>query len=458
VKRVVVLGAGRVSSPCVGHLLGKPDIQVRVYDIVPANAARVVAGRPRGESLQLDASKPVGPAIREADVVINLLPAPLQLDVARACVEERKPLVSACYATEPIKALDKPAREAGILILMEMGLDPGIDHMSAVKFIREVEAEGGRVKGFFSWCGALPAPEANTNPFGYKLSWSPGDLVGTLRRPARFLKGGHVVSIQGDALLENYTLKEIEGLGWFEEYPNGDALGYAEIYGIPDAADLFRGTLRYPGWCETLRKMLHLRIHDDEPRDLSGLTFADLTRAMIGEPAGDLKAAVARRLGLDEYSTAMKRIEWLGLLSDRPIGRKRGSMRDVVLDLFLEKLGWSEGERDLVVMQHEYIVEYPCAGVTKRHTSLLVDYGVPGGDTSVARTTGLPVALAAEMILRGRLDLVGVHIPVHPRVYEPILADLASMGIVFRHGEKTLRGGPARRESAGGTRAPRGGG
>lgn len=438
-KCVVVLGAGRVSRPCVQHILKEPDVRVRVYDLDVTNARRAVAGHPRGEALALDATQPVGPVVRDADVVVNLLPAGLQLGVAEECVENRKPLVTACYVTDEIRRLDGPARDAGIPVLMEMGLDPGIDHMSAVSFIRETQAQGGVIKGFYSWCGAIPAAEANTNPFGYKFSWSPADLLNTARRPARFLRNGQVVTIEGDSLFENHTLKEVKGLGWFEEYPNGDCLRYIDIYGIPGVTDILRGTFRYIGWCETLRKMLDIGILDTEVRDLSGITCGDLTRTMIGAPPGaDVRAAVAAKLRLEPYSSVMKRIEWLGLLGDRPVGRSRGSMRDVVLDLFLEKLRFEEGERDLIIMQHEYIIEYPATGLRKKHTSLFVDYGEPGGDTAIARTTGIPAGLGAVMILRGQIDLTGVLIPVHPSIYEPALKELAGMGMVFKETTETL--------------------
>lgn len=440
-KRIVVLGAGRVSGPCVRHMLREADVRVKVLDFDLSSAERVVAGHPRGEAMAFDARRPVEPVILGADVVVNLLPAALQLRVAEACVETRKPLVSACYATDEIMGLDGPARDAGIPLLMEMGLDPGIDHMSAVSFIRRVKSRGGVILGFRSWCGALPAPEANTNPFGYKMSWSPADLLNTARRPARYLKNGRVVNVEGESLLENYSLKEIEGLGWFEEYPNGNALEYVDKYGIQGVAEVFRGTLRYLGWCETLRKMLDIGILDVEVRDLAGMSYADLTRRMVGAPAGsDVREAVAAKTGLEPYSTAMKRIEWLGLFDDRPVPRVRGSMRDVVLDLFQEKLGFAEGERDLVVMQHEYVVEYPDSGAVKRHTSLFVDYGRSDGDTAIARTTGIPAAIGALMILRGRVDLTGVLIPVHASISEPALQELAGLGMVFTEKEEALRG------------------
>ena len=440
VKNILVLGAGRVSRPCVRYLLEHTPHQIIVVDQDGANLAAVTRGDPRARALQTNVSDTA--RILEGtspDLVINLLPAAFMVPVAQACVKTRVDMINVSYIKEEMRGLDGPAREAGILLLCELGLDPGIDHMSAAQAIRRIHSEGGQVESFWSCCGAIPAAEANTNPFGYKLSWSPAGLIGASKREARLLRDQNVVVYPPGETFRHCAFMDVEGLGWFEQYANADSLPYVDLYGMQEAKNVYRGTIRYIGWSETIRKMLDLGLFEEDVRDLRGLSYGQFTARLAGARDGESPAeAVRRTLQLEPCSSVFHKLLWLGLLADTPIPLESGSPRDVVAGLFLEKLVFAPGERDLVVMEHRYDVRFPEDGRRVRHTSTLIDYGEAGGETSIARTTGLPPAIAGRLLLEGRLSLKGLHAPVHPELCGPSLAELDRLKISFREKEEPL--------------------
>jgi saccharopine dehydrogenase-like NADP-dependent oxidoreductase len=335
--------------------------------------------------------------------------------------------------------LDGAAKEAGVILLNEIGVDPGIDHMTAMKVIHHVQREGGEITSFTSYCGGLPAPEANDNPFGYKFSWSPRGVLLAGKNTAHYLKDGQEVFIPGEELFDHYWTVPVEVEGKvidFEGYPNRDSLPYMETYGITTTRSMFRGTLRNVGWCPTLRKIVDLELLDDEERDdIAGMTFAQFMAELIGS-TGDLKKDLAACLQVEEDSLVINNLEWLGLLSDDPLPLEKGAPIDILTARMLEKMQYNEGERDMLILQHEFIAQYPDHG--DRITSTMIDFGIPHGDTSMARTVGLPAAIGVKMILQGEINLTGVHTPVIPEIYEPALAELGRLGIQFTERQETL--------------------
>jgi len=437
-KKVLVLGAGLVARPLVNYLLRQPDFSVTVADVEAGRAAKLVGGHPRGAAEVLDIAdrSALASAIGRADLVVSMVPYIYHPVVAELAVEQGKPVVTASYVSPAMKALDARARERGVILLNELGLDPGIDHMEAMRVIHDVHDAGGSVLGFTSWCGGLPAPEANTNPFGYKFSWSPRGVLLASKNSAQFLKDGRIVTIP-DIFARPETIG-IPGLGEFEGYPNRDSVAYKETYGIPEALTVFRGTLRYPGWCETLRQMLALGLLDDAPQDRSGATWDGLMRELAqAAPGVDTRAAVASRLGLEEGSAVLGRLEWLGLFEETSLPSAKGSILDNLTVLMMDKLRYEAGERDMIVLQHEFLTRTE-SGRTERIVSTLVDYGEPGGDSSMSRTVGLPSAIGARLVLEGRIGLTGVRVPVEPEIYGPILGELETMGVRFEEKRKAL--------------------
>jgi saccharopine dehydrogenase (NADP+, L-glutamate forming)/spermidine synthase len=302
-----------------------------------------------------------------------------------------------------------------------------------MRIIHEVHEEGGRVLSFRSYCGGLPAPEANTNPFGYKFSWSPRGVLLASKNSAKYLKDGEVILIPAEKLFENPETIAFPGLGEFEGYPNRDSASYRETYGIPEARSVLRGTLRYPGWCRTLKKIGELGLLDETGiSDWTGRTYRDLMARLAQAAAGaDVAKAVAARLGLKPDSDIMGRLEWLGLFKAEPLPVAKGSAFDILAARMVERLQYAEGERDMVILQHEFLAESR-KGRVEKITSTLIDFGIPGGDSSMSRTVGLPAAIGARLILEGRIKETGVRVPVTPDIYNPILDELSRLGVRFQ--------------------------
>jgi saccharopine dehydrogenase-like NADP-dependent oxidoreductase len=434
-KKVLVFGAGLVAGPLVRYLLDRPGYAVVVADVEIGRAKKLVSGHPRGEAKALSIEDRVAMTaeIKRADLVISMVPNTYHPIVAAAAIDSGKSVVTASYVSPAMRELDGRAREKGVLILNELGLDPGIDHMEAMRIIHKVHDEGGRVLSFTSYCGGLPAPEANTNPFGYKFSWSPRGVLLASKSQAKFLKDGKVVIIPAEQLFAEPDMISIPGLGEFEGYPNRDSVSYREIYGIPEAGSILRGTLRYAGWCRTLMKMGEIGLLEETPvKDWTGRTYSDLLNELAHAPGGaDVRAAVARRLGLEPGSDVISRLEWLGLFTDEPLPVAKGSALDILAARMIEQLQYGAGERDMVILQHEFVVESR-GGQKEKITSSLIDFGIPGGDSSMSRLVGLPAAIGARMILEGRIRETGVSRPVTPDIYNPILEKLAGLGIRFK--------------------------
>jgi saccharopine dehydrogenase-like NADP-dependent oxidoreductase len=338
-------------------------------------------------------------------------------------------MVTTSYVKPEMQELDSAAKQAGIIILNETGLDPGIDHMSAMRIIDHVHSKGGKIKEFYSICGALPAPEAADNPLKYKFSWSPKGVILAGNNDAKYLKDGNETFIPTCDLFKNPINVNFPGVGPLEIYPNRDSISYIEVYGIPEASTILRGTFRYPGWCETLDAIKKLNLITSESYDMTGLTYAAFTARQAGIPkSSELKTAIAYQLGVMPDSEVISKLEWLGLFDDLPMNRKTDSPFEVTSDQMIGKMELRTGDRDMVVMQHSFLASYP--DQTKEVIrSRMLDFGTPGGDTSVARTVALPAAIAVEMILEGKILEKGVFRPVLPGIYNPILDALEKLDI-----------------------------
>lgn len=438
---VLVLGAGRVSKPCVAYLSAKTRAQVVVADRDGDNLARIEEACPGVKTIEFDASNGILELLERTKpaLVLNLLPANLVSFVAKECVEHGTSMINVSYKTDEISELDPLAREKNLLLLCEMGLDPGIDHMLASQTAREIHQKGGQVIEFSSYCGAIPSPESNNNPFGYKISWSPYGLANATRREARALRNGEVIVYPPGEVFRHPFLTEIEGLGWFEVYPNGNAISYVDLYGIPEVKSIYRGTIRYAGWCETTYKMLKMGLFDDKKiLQLGDKSYREFTSLLLGiEPSEDLEEALCERLNLEPYSLAFQKLKWLGLLDEERIPLKVGTPCDVVVDLMARKLRYERGEKDMVVMENRFTVNF--GGEQRTTTITMVDEGTVGEETSIARTTGLPAAIAARLFLEGKIARRGVTLPTCPEIYEPSLRELRELGITFQRRDKPLK-------------------
>ncbi|MDR1481234.1 MAG: saccharopine dehydrogenase NADP-binding domain-containing protein [Synergistaceae bacterium] len=429
-KTVLVMGAGRVSAPCIDYLTRHGDCRVAVSDISDVNLAGVASRFPsavveredvRGEAVArlLDKYAP--------NVVICLLPPELMPVVAKACLEKKVHMIQPSYLDAAFASLSPKVESSGLIFLTEFGLDPGIDHMAAARDIAAIHGQGGLVESFRSLCGALPAPEANDNPWGYKLTWAPSSLIGASKRSAKILAGGNEISWPDGETYEHVYMMNVPGVAVMEVYANADSTIYKEDYGIPEASSIYRGTLRYPGWCETICYMNALGFFETEKRDTRGLSFARFSARQAGSD-GDPKDAVCKKFGLKPWSAFILKMEWMGFFDDRPIALNEASPREIVSSLFAERLAMSPEERDLIVLYGEITAKYP-DGARRLHKSVLIDYGIPGKWTSIARTTGIPPAIAARFIMEGKIKTPGIHKPTSREIYEPVLRELASEGI-----------------------------
>ena len=433
--KVLILGSGMVARPIVDYLLEHG------YDVVLASRTlskvkKILHDRPHSTPETLDVKlhpEKLDELIPLCDAVVSLLPPGYHVMVAKKCLEYGKHLVTTSYVKPEMRALDGEVRKKELLFLNECGLDPGIDHMEAARIIYDVRKKGGRILSFLSYAGALPAPEANTNIFGYKFSWSPRGVLQASTNAARYLKDGKIIEVEGKELFAHCQRHDIPGLGTFEIYPNRDSLPYRELYQIPEVQTLMRGTLRNVGHCEIWKAIVTLGLLDEsEEMNLKDLTPANLLRKLLKiSKDEDVKKAVANYLNISETHPVIQKLEWLGYFDDRPIGLEKGSTLDVTLKLAEEKLQYGSEERDMIVLEHTFVVEYPGEQKKEKISSRLICYGDPRGDSAVAKTVALPAAIAVRLLLEGKLSERGVKIPIDPELYEPILKELETVGIKF---------------------------
>jgi saccharopine dehydrogenase-like NADP-dependent oxidoreductase len=440
-KRVLILGAGLVPRPMVRYLLER-GFSVTVASRTVSKAQALIEGHPlgRAEAVVTEDSAALHALVARHDLTVSLLPATKHLDVAKACLAHSKPLVTTSYVSPAMKELDEQAKQLGVLLLNECGLDPGIDHMSALQVIAKVKAKGGRIDSFISWCGGLPAAEANDNPWYYKFSWAPRGVLVAATSPAVWLEKGEMRQFAAGQLFRNYRLVDVPGGGTFESYPNRDSASYIPLYGIEGTRTMLRGTMRHQGHCARWDALVRLNLFEVSPElDWAGKSYADMLRARV-PGSGDLKHDTAAFLGFAPDSDHIKAMEWLGLFDATPIPVARGGHIDVMADLLQRKLFFAPGERDLVVLKHEFVADYPAEKRQESITATMVDFGIPNGDSSMARTVSLPAAVAVKRILSGEMPLPGVHRPILPEIYDPLLAELAELGITVQEHVEPLRG------------------
>jgi len=444
-KVILVLGAGRSSSSLIAHLLGQADQErweIHVGDLSLEAAQSKVGDHPRGHAFQLasDGVADRNARIAQADLVISMLPAFMHVDVAKVAIEAGINVITPSYVSPEMKALDDAAREAGVLVLNELGLDPGIDHMSAMQVIDEIRAAGGRMLGFQSYCGGLVAPDSDDNPWHYKLSWNPRNVVlagqgGT----ATFLDQGRVRVVPPHRTFQTLTSIEVDGRP-YDGYPNRDSLGYRELYGLAEVDTLVRGTLRSAGFSQSWDLLVQLgMVRDDASLTWpQGVSWADWTRSFLpaeAEHGRDVREAVQHVTGAT--GEALDRLDWLGLF-DGASGpaNPSGTPAQIIEALVTDKWVLRPEDRDMIVMWHRF--DYEMSGVRKARTSSLSLEGKDSVFTAMSDTVGLPMALAVKPLMAGTFGTTGVDVPMSKTYYDPLLKGLADLGIRFVETELTL--------------------
>lgn len=445
-RNIFLIGAGRSSSTLIKYFLDNSDKEgwrLTVGDLSLELAEKKINRHPNARAIAFDMNDPgqLQGEIERADLVISMLPATMHLPVAKECIRRAKNMVTASYVSDTMRSLDAEARRAGVLILNECGLDPGIDHMSAMKVIDEIRESGGQMLGFKSYCGGLIAPESNDNPWGYKFTWNPravvmagqsGDSAGAT---AQFLEDGKVRYVPYQRLFTNTEPVKVEGLGKFESYANRDSLSYIELYGLQGIQTMLRGTLRMPGFCKAWNAFIQLGLTDDNCKvaGSENITYADLIASFL--PSGgskSVKKSLAKFLKEKESSPVMKKLEWLGILGKNKAGLKNASPAEILLDLLMKKWSLKPNDKDMVVMKHEFTFkESGAKAKAKVRTSSMVVYGDDQTHTAMSKTVGLPLGISAGLILSGKISSKGVQIPTAKDIYLPVLQELEKYDIQF---------------------------
>ncbi|KAJ3188473.1 hypothetical protein HK101_009159 [Irineochytrium annulatum] len=443
---ILLLGSGYVAGPCLNYLLRRNDNRVTVAARRVNLVQDLVAGRKNATAVALDVNneQALEEAIGAHDIVISLIPYTFHAKVIKAAVKRSKHVVTTSYVSPAMMEFDAAAKQAGITVMNEIGVDPGIDHLYAVRTINEVHREGGKITAFTSYCGGLPAPECSNNPLGYKFSWSSRGVLLALRNNAKYLDGGAVVDVAGPDLMSIAKEIPIYPAFAFEGYPNRDSTPYTERYKIPEAKKIIRGTLRYKGFPAFIQALVKLGLLDDSEVDWLKTGAAPITwRAVIQKKLGlsataDLESAILAKTGLKaaEGERIIFGMKWLGLLSDTPV-QLRGTLLDVLCATFEEKMQYKDGERDMVMLQHRFDVELK-DGKKQVRTSTGLWFGVPGGDSAMATTVGVPCGIATQMVLDGVIKRRGVIAPLDDELVNPLIEALEKEVMNFLTSKRIL--------------------
>lgn len=429
-KKVLLLGAGMVAKPLADYILNN-NIELTIASRTVSKAEKLINNHKNGRSLSwtIDDTDTLDSLIAKHDLVVSLLPYTHHVSVAKLCIKHKKNMVTTSYVSHEMKTLNEEAKKAGILLLNEIGVDPGFDHMTAMRIIDKVQNEGGKIKEFYSLCGALAAPEQTDNPFKYKFSWSPRGVILAGNNGAKYLKKGEIIELPTKDLFKNPLKINFPKIGEMEVYPNRDSLAYIDIYDLPEVETMYRGTFRYPNWCEIMDNLKALGLTDTEPRVFENKTYRKIMARQLKLYPANIKEKTAERLNVPIDSPTIVAMEWLGLFDDLLIPFDEGSNFDLIADLMLRKMMLPEGARDMVIMLHSFLIE-TATGKKEVIKSRLLDFATKE-DTSIARTVALPAAIAVKMILDGKITDTGVHIPIAKTIYKPILTELEKLGIAM---------------------------
>ncbi len=436
-QTILIAGAGKSSIYLIQYLLthaprNKWKVIVADGDI---NAiAEKIKGSPYAEAAAIDISKASDrePLVKRSDIVISLMPPHLHIHLAKDCLKHKKNLITSSYISDEMRAMDSAVKEAGLMFMCEMGLDPGIDHMTANKIIHSIHRVAGSIISFKSYCGGLVAPESDNNPWHYKFSWNPKNVITAGMDGAKYLQNGKEVDVPYEKMFEHNKKVKVDDLGMLAYYPNRDSLRYLDIYDVPDIKTFMRATLRYPAFCKGWNALIMLGLtRQDDAFETKGYTYASWIKNKSGySDKGTLQQHVAQLLGIEENDKVMSMLAWLGLFDEISLKPGKQSSAEILLSVLNEKWQMASIEKDMVAMQHE--IEYMHKDRKIKLTSTMVINGENREYSAMAKTVGLPIAILARMVLNKKIKPpTGVLMPTMPSVYRPVLTELTHHGIVF---------------------------
>lgn len=442
--KVLMLGAGFVTRPTL-DILSAAGIPVTVACRTIASAQALSAGVSGANPISLDVNDDAAldAQVAKHDLVISLIPYTFHAAVIQSAIRQKKHVVTTSYVSPAMMELDQQCKDAGITVMNEIGLDPGIDHLYAIKTIDEVHKAGGKILTFLSYCGGLPSPEDSDNPLGYKFSWSSRGVLLALRNAAKYWKDGQVVDVASEDLMVTAKPYFIYPGFAFVAYPNRDSTPYKERYSIPEAETIIRGTLRYQGFPEFIKVLVDIGFLSDVEQAIfkQSVSWKEATQKVLGTASSDqadLEAAILSKAtfgSVEEKTRIISGLRWIGIFSDEKI-TPRGNPLDCLCATLEKKMQFEGGERDLVMLQHKFEIEHK-DGTREVRTSTLCEYGDPKGYSAMAKLVGVPCGVAVKQVLNGTISEKGVLAPMSTNITEPLMKELKDQyGIYLK--EKTL--------------------
>ncbi|HQV34766.1 MAG TPA: saccharopine dehydrogenase C-terminal domain-containing protein [Flavobacterium sp.] len=438
-RTILIIGAGRSASSLIKYLLNKAEterLHLIIADLSLELAQKKTNNHPNATPIQLDIAniEERQQQIQKADIVISMLPAHLHVEIAEDCIIFKKHMVTASYISPKMQELDAQAKENGLVFMNEIGLDPGIDHMSAMKVIDEIREKGGKMIQFESFCGGLVAPESDTNLWNYKFSWNPRNVVlAGQGGVSKFIQEGKYKYIPYNKLFRRTEFLEVEGFGRFEGYANRDSLKYRSIYGLDNILTMYRGTLRRVGFSKAWDMLVQLGMTDDgyTMENSENMSYRDFTNSFLAyHPTDSVELKLRHYLKIDQDDVIWDKFMELDLFdSSKKIGLKNATPAQILEKILAEKWALQPNDKDMIVMYHKF--GYEMNGQQKQIDSTMVCLGDDQIYTAMAKTVGLPVAMATLQILNGNIKTPGVQLPIKKEVYEPILNELETFGVIF---------------------------
>ena len=442
-RNILLIGAGRSASSLIRYLLEKSEsekLHITVGDLVLANALKITKDHPNTSAIVLDIfnTESRQTEIAKADIVISMLPAHLHVEVAKDCILFKKNMVTASYISPEMQSLDAEAKANNLIFMNEIGLDPGIDHMSAMKTIHEIKEKGGKMILFESFCGGLVAPESDNNLWNYKFTWAPRNVVlAGQGGAAKFIQEGTYKYIPYHKVFRRTEFLKVEGYGKFEAYANRDSLKYRSVYDLDDVLTLYRGTIRRVGYSKAWNMFVQLGMTDDtyivdESEKMSNREFVNLFLPF--HPTDSVEIKMRLQLGIEQDDIMWEKLQELDLFSKtKIIGLKDATPAQMLQKILADSWTLDPEDKDMIVMYHKF--GYILDGQEKQIDSKMVCLGEDQTYTAMSKTVGLPVAMAAIHILNGTITTPGVQLPITPEVYEPILKELEEYGVIFNEQE-----------------------
>ena len=439
-RKILVIGSGKSSSYLIKYFLEKAkaeQLQITIGDINTDNANTLIGNNTQANAITLDVfdEQSRAEAIKNANIVVSMLPARFHIEVAKDCIKYGKNMVTASYVSKEMQALDEVAKAKGLIFMNEIGVDPGIDHMSAMEVINRIRDKGGKVILFESFTGGLVAPESDNNLWNYKFTWNPRNVVVAGQgSAAKFLQEGKYKYIPYNRLFRRTEFLEIEGYGRFEAYANRDSLKYQHTYKLDNAKTMYRGTMRRVGFSRAWQMFVLLGMTDDSYTidDSENMSYRDFVNAFLPySPTDSVELKLRHQLKIDQDDIVWDKLEELDVFNDfKMVGLKKATPAQILQKILMDSWTLGEDDKDMIVMYHKF--GYEIDGEKHQIDATMVSIGEDQTYTAMAKTVGLPVAIATLLILNKHITTSGVQIPIHKEVYEPILKELKKFGIVFQ--------------------------